>query len=55
MMYIHVASWRSSFQHVNSASQIFMAAFVWISLFFGISVMDNEMGGGRKGRRGRRQ
>jgi len=46
------ASW-SSIQRANTVSKIFMAAFLYISLFFGISIMDNEMGGGGKGGRRR--
>lgn len=48
-------SWTISFRRANITSRIFMAAFVWISLFFGISVANNEVSGGRPGRRGPRK
>lgn len=48
-------SWTSRAQRANIVSRIFMVTFLWISLFFGISVANNELGGGRPGRRGPRK
>lgn len=48
------ASQTPSWRRANMSSKIFMAALVWISLFFGICIMDNDVGGGRKGKRGPR-
>ncbi|KAH8938950.1 hypothetical protein BDL97_15G010700 [Sphagnum fallax] len=48
------ASQTPSWQRASMSSKIFMAALVWISLFFGICIMDNDVGGGRKGKRGPR-
>ncbi|KAG0631235.1 hypothetical protein M758_1G237500 [Ceratodon purpureus] len=48
-------SWTSSVERANAVSRIYMATFVWVSLFFGISVANNEVGGGRHGRRGPRK
>lgn len=50
-----IESWSSSVQRAPMVSRIFMAAFVWMSLFFGISVANNEVSGGRPGRRGPRK
>lgn len=49
-------SWASSLQRVIPASRIFVAALVWIGLFFMITIMNSETGGGgRPGRRGPRK
>lgn len=48
-------SWTSRAQRANIVSRIFMVTFLWISLFFGICVANNELGGGRPGRRGPRK